>query len=402
MIPLPIPLIVSFLLGFISVAVPLLALSLLRPALRRRLPALPDPRLADIAAVRRMRPRLLPVQKLLLALALLMLLWTFAGRYAVLMMRPVGVDDPTDERSTPGRMLKSSTGAMLHVEEYGARTAPTIVFSHGWGADSREWYYARRLADDFHVVLWDLPGLGLSTPYPDEDYSLQRMAEDLQSVIAATSDGPTLIAGHSIGGMINLTYARLHPEELGKRVRGILQLNTTYTNPVHTTRHSERAEQLQKPVLEPALQATIWLSPLVRAVGWLNYMNGLAHIHLHAESFAGAETRGQLDFAARYAYRSSPAVVSRGALAMLHWDATDVMPHVNVPVLVVSGDQDTTTLPEASETMERSLPNAQRRQMQLAAHLGPIEQHGTYEASMREFAFKVLAGEPPATALALQ
>src|ERR1700712_2274429 len=113
MIPLPIPVIVSFLLGFISVAVLLLALSLLRPALRRRLPALPDPELAEVAAMRRVRPRLLPVQKLLLAVALLMLLWTFAGRYAVLMTRPAGVDDPSDERSAPGRMLKSSTAAML-------------------------------------------------------------------------------------------------------------------------------------------------------------------------------------------------------------------------------------------------------------------------------------------------
>jgi pimeloyl-ACP methyl ester carboxylesterase len=185
--------------------------------------------------------------------------------------------------------------------------------------------------------------------------------------------------------MINLEYARRYPAKLGREVRGIVEVNTTFTNPVETKKSAERSRKLQDPVYKPALHAIAWCSPVARALGWLAYQSGLAHLQLASQSFAGAQTWDQLDLMARYAYRSSPGVIARGVLAMLDWDASDVLPGIRVPTLIISGEQDITTLPSASERMARDIPSAHRVSVSPAAHMGPIEQHERYARAIAAF-----------------
>jgi pimeloyl-ACP methyl ester carboxylesterase len=124
---------------------------------------------------------------------------------------------------------------------------------------------------------------------------------------------------------------------------------------------------------------------------WLAYQNGLGHMQA-ASSFAGTETRGQLDFSARYNYKSSPAVVARGMLGMLHWDATEVLPNVRVPVLTIAGDQDSTTLPNASERMQKEISAAELKVIHQGAHLGVLEQNEQYDREIARFADRCLGG----------
>ncbi|HEX4164798.1 MAG TPA: alpha/beta fold hydrolase [Bryobacteraceae bacterium] len=163
---------------------------------------------------------------------------------------------------------------------FGRDDAPTLVFTHGWSTSSTEWYYAKRqLAGQFRLILWDLPGLGASGRPADGDYSLERMARDLRVVVSTVAkDKPVVLVGHSIGGMINLTYCRLFPQELGRRVTGIVQVDGSYTNPVTTTKNATQSEALQKPMGEPLLHAMSALSPVVRVLNWLSYRNGTAHL----------------------------------------------------------------------------------------------------------------------------
>ena len=56
-----------------------------------------------------------------------------------------------------------------------------------------------------------------------------------------------------------------------------------------------------------------------------------------AGSFAGTQTREQLDLVSMYCYRSSYAVVSQQTLGMLHWDATDCVDRITLLILIVSG-----------------------------------------------------------------
>jgi pimeloyl-ACP methyl ester carboxylesterase len=332
-------------------------------------------------------------RRILVGIALALLLWVGLGSFVVSLLRPSSKDGPQDSFGPVTRRITGPSGAALAIEESGPQNAPRIVLTHGWGADRREWSYARRrLEDRFRVITWDLPGLGQSQPIPSGDYALTNMASDLRAVLEATGTQPAILVGHSIGGMINLTLCKQNGGSPGANVNGIVQLNTSYTNPVKTIKGHEMQEKLQKPVYEPLLHVITFASPLVRGLNWLAYQSGLTHLHIASSSFAGTESRQQLDFVSRYPYRSSPAVVARGTLAMMHWDASDVLKQVTVPVLIVSGDQDTTTLPSASDHMAANIPRNARLSVNPAAHLGPIEQHERYNTAIRAFASEHLQG----------
>lgn len=387
---LPFQLLLSFALGIVSLGVLGLSLYLgvrgLRQLRKRRLvferqtPGGPAVATGAISPVS-------PAPASLLALFIipvLLLLWTFTGRYLILASRPGSTDEPREVHSDTVQTLTRPNGSKLHVEFFGPAGAPTLVLTHGWSLDSAEWFYVKQqLGQRYRLVVWDLPGLGQSTRPDNGDYSLDTMADDLGAVVDAA--GPRVVlAGHSIGGMINLTYCRRFPDKLGKQVVGVVEMNTTYTDPVKTTKDAQKDIKLQGSVFEPLLHVMIPLSPLIRVMNWLSYENGLAQIQAKS-SYAGTETRGQLDFAAAYNYKSSTAVIARGMLGMLHWDATSTLPNIRVPVLILDGEQDTTTLPEASQQMQQSIPNAVLRPMQPAAHLGVLERNAEYNAEIARF-----------------
>lgn len=108
----------------------------------------------------------------------------------------------------------------------------------------------------------------------------------------------------------------------------------------------------------PLMYLTIALSPLVWLMNWLSYLNGSAHLMNKLSSFGGTETWEQIDFATRFQPQASPAVLARGMLGMMRYDATKTLAAISVPTLVVAGDRDSTTKPEASERICDSVPGA--------------------------------------------
>jgi pimeloyl-ACP methyl ester carboxylesterase len=301
-------------------------------------------------------------------------------------------DEPFDNRSGEVHQIRRPDGSVLRVECYGPVDAPPIVMTHGWGCDSTEWFYAKKLlAGRFRLIIWDEPGLGLSKKPDNNDYRLEKLAADLAAVLTFAGDRPAVLVGHSIGGMIILTFCKVFPQSLRDRVAGLVLAHTTYTNPVRTTKMAGLYTAIERPVLIPLLYATIALWPLVWVMNWLSYLNGSAHRSTHKESFAGTETRGQLDFFARFMPRGRPDVLARGMLGMIGYDATPILKTISVPALVVVGDQDATTLPEAGEFIKRSVPNAELQTLSPAKHLGLIEQHGTFDKRVAEFAESCLS-----------
>ena len=301
-------------------------------------------------------------------------------------------DEPREDRTGEVHRITRPDGSELRVECYGPADAPPVVMTHGWGCDSTEWFYPKKnLAGRFRLILWDEPGLGLSKKPDNNDYRLENLAADLEAVLAFAGDRPAVLVGHSIGGMITLTFCKVFPELMRQRVAGLVLAHTSYTNPVRTTKMATVYTAIEKPVLIPLLYLTIALWPLVWAMSWLSYLNGSAHRSTHKQSFAGTETRGQLDFCARYMPHARPDVLARGMLGMIGYDATAALPTIPVPTLVVVGDQDTTTLPEAGRFISRSVPNARLETLSPAKHLGLIEHHGRFDELVAEFADSCLA-----------
>jgi pimeloyl-ACP methyl ester carboxylesterase len=402
---LPIPLLVNLLVGFLSLALLAIAAAAIYRAWRQYRRVM-NILLAERRAVARDRTSTVSQKDrpapgfpgpagvlsdvsvwVPLAIGVSLLLFTFLGRNLVHLAFPTGNDEPKDLQSGTLRYIERPDGTTIKAEVLGRPNAPTLVFTHGWGVSSMEWYYVKRdLADHFRLIFWDLPGLGKSTQPSNRDYALEKMATDLNAVLTLAQGKPVVLVGHSIGGMINLTFCRLFPDKLGHDVGGIVQLDTSYTNPVTTTKDASLSRTLQKPVAEPLLHAMIWVSPLVRIMNWLSYQNGTSHITNAHNGFAGSETWGQLDFISRYGYKSTPSVVARGTLAMFHWDAKSVLPLIDVPVLLIVGQQDTTTLPSASEYMKHAMPNASLDVVSPSAHYGLLEQNKRYDSALEQFA----------------
>lgn len=305
-----------------------------------------------------------------------LLLGGFRGRQA----------EPGPGRDGDVRRLPRPDGTELHVEIFGPPDGPPIVLSHGWSADHTEWSYLRsRLADRFRLIAWDLPGSGRSTRPADRDFSLDKFARDLDAVASLAGDRPVVLLGHSIGAMTTLNYAKLFPEALGRRVAGLIVVHGTYTNPVRTTSMSGLLTALQKPLIEPLLNLTIWLWPLVRLMNWLSYLNGSMHASSRRSGFCGGEPPGMLDHMARLAATSPPDVIARGMFGMLRYDVTDTLATIAAPALVVAGNRDTTCLPEASLRIAEEVPSARLVELEPAKHLGLLEHNDRFAEVVAEF-----------------
>ena len=92
---------------------------------------------------------------------------------------------------------------------FGSAADPAIVLVHGSmdrGSSLRA--TARRLADDFHVVLYDRRGYGRSRDLGGP-FDVETNVEDLVAVLRGR---PAVVFGHSLGGDIALAAAQRHPE----------------------------------------------------------------------------------------------------------------------------------------------------------------------------------------------
>jgi NAD(P)-dependent dehydrogenase (short-subunit alcohol dehydrogenase family)/pimeloyl-ACP methyl ester carboxylesterase len=104
------------------------------------------------------------------------------------------------------RERRISTGGIeLCVAELGDATRPTVVLVHGYPDSKEVWsQVATRLAERFHVVLYDVRGHGRSTaPVPLRGgFTLEKLTDDFLAVADAVSpDRPVHLVGHDWGSV---------------------------------------------------------------------------------------------------------------------------------------------------------------------------------------------------------
>lgn len=315
-----------------------------------------------------------------------MVIWSGVGFLPLSLLRRWGRDEPKMQRSREIQRLSRPDGSEIQVEFYGSPDAPPLILTHGWGPNSTVWYYAKKqLANHFRVIVWDLPGLGKSTKPHNKDYSTEKYARDLEAVLSLVSNQPALLLGHSMGGMILLTFCRLFPESLGDRVAGLVLVDTTYTNPLKTAILSQILMPLQKPLIEPLLYVTILLSPIAWLMSGLSYLNGSMYVTTELSGFTGRETRGQLDFSTRLGLLASPGVLARGMLAMLRFDETQTLPKIPIPVQVIAGQSDIATRLWAHHRLSRDIPNSELVVLHPAGHMGLMERNAQFAEAIRSF-----------------
>jgi pimeloyl-ACP methyl ester carboxylesterase len=314
-----------------------------------------------------------------------MTLFSLFGRYVVTNL--LGKHRPADATSQPptgvSHWIERPTGARIYVEQFGPANGPTLILTHGLSMNRTSWnYMVGGLAERCRVFAWDVPGFGRSTPPSRGTWTMEMMADDLAAVIALAGDAPVVLAGHSMGGMIILTYCKAVRQNLSAKAAGLVLAQTSYVDPVKTALFPGLLTALKWPILVPLTWIMLVLWPIMWLMNLQSYLSGMSHLGTHLTGFAGAETAEQLDFASRFSVLSSPASTAGAMLAMFRYDARDILPDIAVPTLVVTGNHDLITLPSAGEVISSSVPGAQRVEIEPSGHLGLIEQHRALEETI--------------------
>jgi len=107
--------------------------------------------------------------------------------------------------------------ARIHVRRAG--TGPPLLLLHGYPQTHAMWHrIAPALAEDFTVVLTDLPGYGASSKpgsLPDHwPYTKRAMARDQVAVMHALGFDRFAVCGHDRGGRVGYRMALDHPERV--------------------------------------------------------------------------------------------------------------------------------------------------------------------------------------------
>ena len=127
---------------------------------------------------------------------LALLAFSFLGRPVIGPLLAKKDTDPSLPERNDGIEITGNSGATLYVERIGPLNAPVIVLTHGWAMDSTIWYYAKRdLSKNFHVIAWDLPGMGKSKPATPSTIGLSEFASDLRSVMDLAGDRKVVLSG---------------------------------------------------------------------------------------------------------------------------------------------------------------------------------------------------------------
>ena len=114
-------------------------------------------------------------------------------------------------------------GATVAFDDAGAGSTP-FLFVHGWACERSVWAaQVSEFSKDHRCVAVDLRGRGDSAPVPP--FGVGRALEDLAALIRELALEPSIVVGHSLGGITALALNGRYPE----LVLGIVTIDSPIT-----------------------------------------------------------------------------------------------------------------------------------------------------------------------------
>ncbi len=109
--------------------------------------------------------------------------------------------------------LAFADGFSVNYREVGREGRPLLLCFHGGGDSLGGWgEWAKVLARDYHLILVDLPGHGLTDPLPGGTYTPKHLADFIARFIETMELQKFVLVGHSFGGNAVLRYLIEHPD----------------------------------------------------------------------------------------------------------------------------------------------------------------------------------------------
>jgi pimeloyl-ACP methyl ester carboxylesterase len=111
-------------------------------------------------------------------------------------------------------------GMLVHLRDQGPQDDPTpIVLLHGTSASLHTWEgWAAVLQDKRRVISLDLPGFGLTGPFPDGDYRVSRYNAFLGKLLDQLQVTKAVLIGNSFGGQLAWQFSLEQPQRVSQLV----------------------------------------------------------------------------------------------------------------------------------------------------------------------------------------
>lgn len=235
----------------------------------------------------------------------------------------------------------------LHTETRGS--GPTLGLLHGWGLNLRVWdELAAALCRRFRIVAIDLPGHGRSAWLPERS-SLLAQAQQVHETLSATASRYGVL-GWSLGGQVALRLAAAQSAV----ERLVLIAATPRLSAAADWPHGAPSERL-------AEQAAELRTDYRRTVG--------DFLELQVRGAAGSAATLTRLRAALFAHgEARPEALAQGLELLRDTDLRPLLGGIGQPTLVIAGQYDRVTHPEASRALAGLLPAARYAEIRRAAH----------------------------------
>jgi pimeloyl-ACP methyl ester carboxylesterase len=157
--------------------------------------------------------------KVVLSVVLLVLLaltaavaWNWAPDRPVAELKP--------RWALPPSQFLAIDGMLVHLRDQGPRDDPApIVLLHGISASLHTWEgWVAVLQTKRRVISLDLPGFGLTGPFPDGDYRMSHYSAFLGHVLDQLQVPRAVVAGNSFGGQLAWQFALDYPQRVERLV----------------------------------------------------------------------------------------------------------------------------------------------------------------------------------------
>ena len=134
--------------------------------------------------------------------------------------RDIPLEKLKDKYAPPPSFFMTLDGMEVHVRDEGnAQDSVPIVLIHGTGASLHTFEaWTSELKREHRVLSMDLPGYGLTGPFPHRDYSMDRYVEFMLHFLQSLNIEQCVLGGNSLGGAIAWRFALEHPDMVDKLV----------------------------------------------------------------------------------------------------------------------------------------------------------------------------------------
>jgi pimeloyl-ACP methyl ester carboxylesterase len=247
----------------------------------------------------------------------------------------------------------------LYYETFGGNGA-SLVFIHGLGSSTRDWeFQVEEFSKDYQVVVFDVRGHGKSGKSPGP-YSVPLFARDTAELIKRLGLAPAQVVGISMGGMIGLQLAISYPE----LVRSLVAVNCG-------------SELLIKNIND---RISVWKRQLVPTLFGMRKMGEVLSEMLFPKEYQEEIREIFID---RWA-ENDPRAYKNAFSALVGWSVTDQLGKIKCPVLVVSGDDDYTSVESKAEYVKK-IQGAELVVIEDSRHPTPVDQPEAFNQVVREF-----------------